>query len=51
MLIVTQMLIFWTLEFQQGLEYNLQGHVHYNPCPKNQHLGHNQHLGSSVGAN
>ena len=34
MLIVTPDVVFWTLEFQQGLEYNLQGHVHYNPVSK-----------------
>ena len=39
MLIVTLMLIFCTLEYKQGQKYILQGHAHYNPVSKNQHLG------------
>ena len=52
MLIVTQMLIFWTLDCNARVAVQ----VLFLPllefkCPKNQHLGHKQHLGSSVGAN
>ena len=51
MLIVTLMLIFWALDC---LHVALQ--VVFLPlldfqCPRNQYLGHNQHLGSSDGAN